>query len=359
MIQYLLTGLAGIAIGIVIMRVWQARETPVGVGEPAAEGKAAAPATEESKGAQAMSPSRKLLVGTGLLVSIAAAVLAFRGDQTSAPTGAASALPGGNTQSLDDVDTMIARLAKRLETDSNDGEGFRMLGWSYVMTGKPDKALAPFKRALELLPDNALVHSGYGEALVGVAGGKVTDEAKTEFAKALKLDPKEPRSRYFSAMWLAQHGQEKQALYQWIELANSGPADAPWQADVQRQISDTAKKLGIDVTGRLKVAAPAASALPVGILPPPDPAAAQAIGAMPKADQEATINQMVEGLAAKLKANPRNPDGWVKLLRSRMVLDQRDHAAKDLVSARKALADDPAGLAQVNAVAKEIGIPGA
>lgn len=71
------------------------------------------------------------------------------------------------------------------------------------------------------------------------------------------------------------------------------------------------------------------------------------------------INQMVEGLASKLKSNPQNADGWARLLRSRMVLEQRDQAARDLVSARKALAGDQAGLAQVNAVAREVGVPGA
>lgn len=83
---------------------------------------------------------------------------------------------------------MISRLAERLEKNPDDGEGFRMLGWSYVMTGKPDQAIAPYKQALRLLPGNALVLSGYGEALVGAAGGKVTAEAKGMFEQTLKLD---------------------------------------------------------------------------------------------------------------------------------------------------------------------------
>ena len=80
---------------------------------------------------------------------------------------------------------------------------------------------------------------------------------------------------------------------------------------------------------------------------------------MPAADRQAMVDQMVGGLAEKLKANPADADRWVLLLRSRMVLKQADQAGTDLVTARKALAGDATGLGKVNAAAKEFGIPGA
>lgn len=342
MLQYVLTALAGVVLGVVAMRVWNARD-----GEsPAGSKPEAAPAPDAGRQGSVFA-NRKLLVAAGALAALAVAVLLLRsgpGDETAnAPVAAASGDAG-----LDDVDTMIQRLADRLASNPNDGEGFRMLGWSYVMTGKPDKAIEPYKRALQLLPGNATVHAGYGEALVGVAGGKVTGEAKAEFDRAIALDPKEPRARYFEALWLAQNGKERQALDLWIALANEGPADAPWQGDVQRQIGDTARKLGVDVSARLK----AASAAAAGAASPP--AAQPASGGAPK-----SVDAMVDGLARKLAANPRDPDGWVMLLRSRMVLNQGDQAGRDLGTARKALAGDPGALAKVNEAAKSLGVPGA
>lgn len=345
MLQYLLTGLAGVALGIVAMRIWTAREVS---GDDSTVGNAAA----GGDAASTLWTSRNMLFGAGALVAIALAIFAFRGDAPSEAPGSPLAAAGRPDKSLDDVDTMIARLAARLEKAPGDGEGFRMLGWSFVMTGKPAQAIAPYKRALQLLPRNATVHAGYGEALVGVAGGKVTEEAKSAFDRALKLDPTEPRARHFEALWLAQNGQERQALDKWIALANSAPADAPWQADVRREVDRVAVRLGVDVSNRLKP--PAA-----GALPPPDPAAVKAAGAMPEADRAAMIDGMVEGLAAKLAANPRNPDGWARLLRSRMVLSQSEQAVRDLALARKALAGDPAGLATIEAAAKDAGVPGA
>ncbi|WP_143084898.1 hypothetical protein [Novosphingobium sp. CF614] len=359
----MLTGLAGLSVGVAAMRVWQTGQ----VSTPAEAGVAhdGDPSGEAGQTPAWLSTwthsSRLLLAGAAVLVALAGAVMLIRSpeDATTGPVlrSLAPAGAAAGTQTLDDVDTMIGRLSQRLQANPKDGEGFRMLGWSYAMTGHPEKALQPYRRALELLPDNALVHSGYAEALTGVAGGKVDAQAKREFEKALALDPAEPRTRYFLALWKAQNGQEKSALEEWIALANSGPADASWQGDVRRQITQVAAKLKVDVTGRLT--APAATAPSVSQPQPVDAAAMQAAAALPPGERQAMIAGMVEGLAKRLKDNPQDGQGWARLLHSRMVLGQGEQAAQELVAARKALARDPAGLAQVNDAASQSGVPGA
>jgi cytochrome c-type biogenesis protein CcmH len=358
MLPYVLTALAGVVIGIVAARVWLMRD-----GDPAP--KASAPLVAE--GAVAVSPkgwsvSTVALIAAGAVALISVAVIAFRGDRPDeasvAPFDVASVSggAGATTASLDSVDVMIDRLAKRLEAAPNDGEGFRMLGWSYVNTGKPDKAVVAYKRALQLLPQRADVHAGYGEAMTDIAGGTVTPEAKASFDRAVALDPKEPRARYFEALYRAQHGEKKGALDAWIALANDGPADAPWQADLHKRISAMATELGQDVSGRLKSAPAAVTA--AATAPPLDASAVTAASSLPETDRKAMIDDMVEGLARKLAANPGDPDGWVRLLRSRMVLRQTDQAARDLVTARRALGKSPAQLAQVNIAAKDLNVPG-
>lgn len=359
MLQYILTGLAGVALGIVAMRLWQMRQ-PVApdAGDPEIPSGVTASASPSSAAKPA---SRKVLIGAGALVAAAIAVIALKPDGSETASPNALAMPGGTTgadKALDDVDTMTQRLADRLDKNP-DGEGFRMLGWSYVMTGHPDKAVAAYRRALTLLPNQANVHAGYGEALVGVAKGTITQEAKDAFDKAIKADPAEPRARYFEALWMAQHGQEKQALDKWIALARSAPADAAWQADLRRQIGETSAKLGVPVPANLAPApgAPAQGAA-LGAPPALDNGTVQAASALPAADRQAMVDQMVEGLAKKLQANPRDADGWVRLLRSRMVLKQGEQAARELTTARRALAGSAADLAMVNGAAKEFGVPG-
>ena len=173
-------------------------------------------------------------------------------DVTARP---GTAVAGANAQdNLGDVDSMIEKLAKRLQTDTNDGEGFRMLGWSYVNTNRPALAVSAYKRATELLPARADVHAGYGEALVAEAKDTVTPQAKAQFDEALRLDVKEPRARFFLSLHKAQNGKEREALDEWIALSNGAAADTPWQADLRQRAEKLATKLGVDISGRFKAA---------------------------------------------------------------------------------------------------------
>ena len=45
------------------------------------------------------------------------------------------------------------------------------------------------------------------------------------------------------------------------------------------------------------------------------------------------INAMVSGLAARLKANPNDPQGWLRLIRAYSVLGETDKAKAALATA--------------------------
>ena len=47
---------------------------------------------------------------------------------------------------------------------------------------------------------------------------------------------------------------------------------------------------------------------------------------MSPADRDEFIQKMVEGLAARLKENGKDLEGWMRLVRSYMVLGRRDEA---------------------------------
>jgi cytochrome c-type biogenesis protein CcmH/NrfG len=65
---------------------------------------------------------------------------------------------------LPDVNTMIERLAARLETTPEDIKGWRMLGWSYFHTARYQQAATAFARAVELDPNSAELKLSYEEA---------------------------------------------------------------------------------------------------------------------------------------------------------------------------------------------------
>jgi len=84
---------------------------------------------------------------------------------------------------LPDVNTMIERLAARLETTPEDIKGWRMLGWSYFHTARYEQAATAFARAVELDPNSAELKLSYEEAK---AKASESDNLKT--ASSLQTD---------------------------------------------------------------------------------------------------------------------------------------------------------------------------
>ncbi|MBS0240328.1 MAG: tetratricopeptide repeat protein [Proteobacteria bacterium] len=72
--------------------------------------------------------------------------------------------PAPNSAELPDVETMIMKLVTRLEKDPNDVNGWKMLGWSYLNTDKPDDAAKAYETALKLDPDNMEIKKALEQA---------------------------------------------------------------------------------------------------------------------------------------------------------------------------------------------------
>ena len=61
---------------------------------------------------------------------------------------------------------------------------------------------------------------------------------------------------------------------------------------------------------------------------------------------------MVDGLAARLKANPDDPAGWVRLVRAYQVLGETDRRDAALAQARRRYAARPDVLSDLDAAMK-------
>ena len=84
--------------------------------------------------------------------------------------------------------------------------------------------------------------------------------------------------------------------------------------------------------------APAPPPVAVQRMPGPSAADVQAASALPLSEQREMAEGMVARLDARLKSEPKNPDGWIMLMRSRMSLGQPDKASQAL---KDALAANP------------------
>ena len=78
--------------------------------------------------------------------------------------------------------------------------------------------------------------------------------------------------------------------------------------------------------------------------------------AMPPHAQDAAIRSMVDGLANRLESSPRDAEGWTRLMRSRVVLGEREVAATAFRKALEVFKDDSAASGKITAAAIELGL---
>ena len=79
-------------------------------------------------------------------------------DPNSQSTAAMSAT--SESAALPDVDVMITKLVVRLEKQPDDVKGWKMLGWSYLNTARPEEAARAYETALKLEPDDNEIRKG-------------------------------------------------------------------------------------------------------------------------------------------------------------------------------------------------------
>jgi cytochrome c-type biogenesis protein CcmH len=79
-------------------------------------------------------------------------------------------------------------------------------------------------------------------------------------------------------------------------------------------------------------------------------------GAMSALDSADPIRGMVDRLAKRLESSPRDADGWIQLMRSRLVLGEQEVAQNALQKALEVFSDDPATKSRIASAAAELGL---
>jgi cytochrome c-type biogenesis protein CcmH len=193
--------------------------------------------------------------------------------------------------------------------------------------GDADGATHALRRAMMIAPADASLAAMAGEVKVLQNNGALTPDARALFARAIASDPGQPAARYYLAKAKITDGDIAGGLADWRALLAALPPADPRRAALAGEIAT------VERDGRL-----------------PAPATQQS--GPPPAEMTSAIHGMVDGLAARLRVQPDDPDGWVRLVRAYAVLGDAPERDVALATARARYADRPDELAALAAAAK-------
>jgi cytochrome c-type biogenesis protein CcmH len=252
------------------------------------------------------------------------------------------------------IRSIVERLSERLKANGDDPDGWVRLVRSYTVLGDRQMASAAAsdaRRALTSSPDK----------LATFEDGLKTIGATMPSASAATTPPQHDATMQAMVDKLAERlSKEGGDVDNWfmlvrsyVTLGESGRA-AEATAQARRAFASDPQKLAL--FDQLVNSAEAGQAQGPG-----QPAARQnpvAEAAAPD-QQMAMIEGMVAGLAERLKQDGHDVDGWIRLMRSYVVLGQGDKAVEAGKNARLALSNDPESLRRINDAAKalEIDLP--
>lgn len=288
---------------------------------------------------------------------VAALIAAFAVGIAIMRKPAAPPPPSATVAEADGGIVSIETLEKRTRTQPDDVSGWRTLAGSYFAVERYEDAARAYEKASALEPQNAAIWSALGEARAMASGSDVPPAALDAFQRALKLDPKDPRSRYFLAVKRDLTGDHEGAIVDWLALLADTPSDAVWHDNLVRTIQQIGKINKIEVEPRIAAAqaqapAPTMPTVARGI-PGPTAQDINAASAMAPSEQRQMAEGMVARLEARLKGSPKDPDGWLMLIRSRVTLGQPDKASQAL---KDALAANPDKAAMIRDQASMLGV---
>lgn len=240
------------------------------------------------------------------------------------------------------IETLVARAEAHLQAVPDDGKGWDVLAPIYFRLGRFADAADAYQRSIKLLGATANRESGLGESIAAAADGLITAEASDAFQRALQLEPRHNKATFYLASAKAQQGKIAEAAEEWRTMRQGLPGDSPWVEVVDQAIAEAERRL----TGVKAAEAPKG----------PSQADVEAAAGMSTQDREAMIGSMVAQLDARLKENPKDAQGWQRLVRSYVVLGKPDAARDALARGLAALGEGTPEASDLTALATSLGV---
>lgn len=233
------------------------------------------------------------------------------------------------------VDELVARAERQLRANPEDGKGWETIAPVYLRLDRFEQAETAFQQAIRLLGSNSSRELGLAEAMVGSARGQISEEAQAAYQRVLALDPQNARAQFRLATASLQAGRSDEAAASWNAMLQTLPQGSPWRDAAQQALASLQQSARPGPTQQ-------------------DIAAAETMSAV---DRGRMVEGMVASLDQKLREEPNDLDGWLRLVRSYAVLGRSSDAGDALQRANVALRGNADAERQLALLAQSLNLP--
>lgn len=115
-------------------------------------------------------------------------------------------------QAVPDIEAMVEGLATRLEKNPEDGQGWQLLGRSYLAMQRFTDSAKAYAKAYEIQGESADLLANYADAIGRSENNDLTGAAKPLIKRALQLDPSHVKAQWMSGMLAYQEQDYENAL---------------------------------------------------------------------------------------------------------------------------------------------------
>ena len=249
-----------------------------------------------------------------------------------------------------EIELIVSRIEKHLETKSDDLNGWRTLAPVYQRMNRLDDAEKAYRKWIELVGDDKAskgqAQLGLGQILTAKNEGQVNGEAFTVFEQATKNVPDDATAFFFLAVGLTQQNKTSEGISAWTSLIDRfGEGNPRWLPMANNALASLKAQEQAEAGGDKQ---PSTTG--------PTNEQIEDANQLSASERNEFIEGMVSRLADRLDENPDDLTGWNRLIQSYMVLGRKDQASDALNRALGHFSDNETAINTLKETAKAQGL---
>lgn len=227
-----------------------------------------------------------------------------------------------NTNTEPSIDDLLVVAEKRLETNPDDSNGWKVVAPVYMRMGRFDDAINAYENVLRVEGDSSEFLLKLADAHIEKNQGQVNATAQGLVSRVLAIDKENAIAKFYTGIIALQSDKPDETMRIWQGMLDAANGDEEWVPIIQSRIAEL-KSLE-------QTRSPSAL----------DDTTLEAVENMNSEDRLEMIDQMVSNLSEKLQENPYDKQGWQRLIRSYIVLNRKEDAQKAFENASRQFSDD-------------------